>query len=59
VLTSVYGRNNFSSFLNNNVSEDRIMWWSKEKAEQTGLSDLRMLSQVKDLPPDTVLKKMP
>lgn len=59
VLTSVYGRNNFSSFLNNNVSEDRIMWWSKAKAEQTGLSDLRMLSQVKDLPPNTVLKKMP
>lgn len=59
VLTSVYGRNNFASFVNNNVSEDRVMWWSKEKAEQTGLYDLRMLSQVKDLLPNTVLKKMP
>lgn len=59
VLTSVYGKDNFSSFLNNSVSENRVMWWSREKTEQIGLSDLRVLSQVKDLPADTVLKKMP
>ena len=58
VLTSVYGRNNFSSFFNSNITEDRIMWWSETKAKQTGLKDLQVLSKMKNLPPDTVLKKM-
>lgn len=50
VLTSVYGRNNFSSFLNNNIEENRIMWCSDEKAKQTGIFDLCLLSRIKSLP---------
>lgn len=59
VLTSIYGKDNFSSFFNSNITEDRIMWWSETKAKQTGLKDLQVLSKMKNLPPDTVLKKMP
>lgn len=50
ILTSVYGRNNFSSFLNNNIEENRIMWCSDEKAKQTGIFDLCLLSRIKSLP---------
>lgn len=50
ILTSVYGRNNFSSFLNKNIEENRIMWCSDEKAKQTGIFDLCLLSRIKSLP---------
>lgn len=50
ILASIYGKDNFSSFLNKNIEENRVMWCSDEKAKQTGIFDLCLLSRIKSLP---------
>ena len=57
ILTSVYGKDNFASFLHRNVDEGKVMWWSSKKARETHLQPLKTLFDIKGLPPDTVIKK--
>lgn len=57
ILTSIYGKDNFPSFLHRNVDSNTVMWWSDKKARETHLPALRTMFNTKGLPPNKVLKK--
>ena len=58
ILTSAYGKDNFSSFLARNIEADRVLYVSKEKSQElTNVPGLQLPDKIDSLDFNTIIRK--
>ncbi len=58
ILTSVYGKDNFESFLNRNLQVGTVLYWSKEKSQELfEIPGIQFPDSLNSLDSDTIIRK--